>query len=98
MQELDAVVGIGHDGHGFSAQRIARLTARLEDVTLPVERQHQVLEEFAAVVNGAAPRQAGHPSRPPPSRPTAKPPLCMAADIANLPEPDIAELLLHNNI
>ena len=77
---------------------MARLTARLEDVTLPVERQHQFLGEFGAVVKGAAPRQAGHLSRPPLSRPTAKPPLCMAADIANLPEPDIAELLLHNNI
>jgi hypothetical protein len=42
---------------------MARLTARLEDATLPVERQQEIPGEFAAVVKGAAPRQAGHLSR-----------------------------------
>ena len=42
---------------------MARLTARLDDATLPVERQQQLPRELATVVKGAAPRQAGHLSR-----------------------------------
>lgn len=57
VQQFDAAIGMDHHGHRFFPQRIARLAVRLQDVALPVERQHQILGELALVMNRADPRQ-----------------------------------------
>lgn len=57
VQQFDAAIGMDHHGHRFFPQRIARLAVRLQDVALPVERQHQILGELAFVMNHADPRE-----------------------------------------